>query len=219
MSQSETISTEIESVKRKMAECDRKIAAITTTDADKEEKEAVLLAMVDKLEAELEVTKDYYAKRETEISTQLGTEALELGQSQSTHQNQKQKEGILKDQLGKLKQQVSEMEHKWEDADNRHTKLIAELEERKTSNYMALMEAETKVVHITQDVHFLRSKTNEIDDRIGQAMEFINELNQMYDLDTTDGSRKSDTGKQSQNSSLASKGRDSKASSKRRLKF
>ena len=75
------------------------------------------------------------------------------------------------------------------------------------------------MVHLTQHVHFLRSQTNEIDDRIGQASEFIDELNQRYDLENLDGSRKSDTGKQSQNSSLASRGRESKGSSSRRLKL
>jgi len=120
------------------------MTSLTANDDEKEAKEATLQAEVDKLDAELEVTKDYYAKRETEISTQLGTEAIERGQSQSVHENNKQREEILKDQLEKLKHQVAEMEQKWEDADNKHTKLVSDLEERKTSNYMAMMESETK---------------------------------------------------------------------------
>jgi hypothetical protein len=65
-------------------------------------------------------------------------------------------------------------------------------------------------------VRALRGETNTIDDLIEQANEFITELNSKYDLETTSNSRKSDTGKaQSQNSSLASKGRESKGSSRK----
>ena len=99
---------------------------------------------VDKLDAELEVTKDYYAKRETEISTKLGTETAERGYSETSHETQKAKEEALRDQLDKLRNQVSTMEKKWEEADNKNIRLVSELEDRKTNNYMALMETESK---------------------------------------------------------------------------
>ena len=88
------------------------------------------------------MTKDYYAKREIEISTQLGSEAMERAQSQNAYESQKQKEELLRDQLDKVKQQVADLKGKWEDDDNKHAKLISDLEERKNSNYMALMEVD-----------------------------------------------------------------------------
>ena len=47
---------------------------------------------VEKLEAELEVTQDYYAKREMEISMQLGSEAGSRVQSEELHAKQMAKE-------------------------------------------------------------------------------------------------------------------------------
>ena len=44
-----------------------------------------------------------------------------------------------------MKHQVQEMELKWDEAENKHTKLMAELEEKKTQKYMDLMEADSKV--------------------------------------------------------------------------
>ena len=53
---------------------------------------------------------------------------------------------IERDQLDKMKQQVQDMELKWDEAENKHSKLIAELEEKKTQKYMDLMDAESKVI-------------------------------------------------------------------------
>ena len=47
-----------------------------------------------------------------------------------------------------MKHQVQEMELKWDEAENKHTKLMAELEEKKTQKYMDLMEADSKVQKI-----------------------------------------------------------------------
>ena len=47
-----------------------------------------------------------------------------------------------------MKHQVQEMELKWDEAENKHTKLMAELEEKKTQKYMDLMEADSKVKKI-----------------------------------------------------------------------
>ena len=47
---------------------------------------------VDKLQSELDVTQEYYAKREMEISMQLGSEAGSRVQSEELHARQMAKE-------------------------------------------------------------------------------------------------------------------------------
>ena len=102
MSQSEEISSEVDDLSKQIVELDHKISKIGSND-ENEKIESELLDDVEKLEANLEVAKDYYAKRETEISTQLGTEAIERAQNQSLHENQKAREETLRNDLENLK--------------------------------------------------------------------------------------------------------------------
>ena len=51
---------------------------------------------VEKLEAEIEVTQEYYSKREIEISAQLGSETSTRSQSEEIHAKQMAKENRLK---------------------------------------------------------------------------------------------------------------------------
>ncbi len=50
----------------------------------------------------------------------------------------------MKEQLDILKDQCADLESKWEDADVKYNKMLAELEERKTSNVLALTDTEMK---------------------------------------------------------------------------
>ena len=83
---------------KQIVELDVKISELGSNE-EMEKAEAELLDDVEKLEANLEVTKDYYAKRETQISTQLGTEAIQRAQNQSLHETQKAREQTLRHDL------------------------------------------------------------------------------------------------------------------------
>lgn len=58
------------------ADLDKKIDAVETS-KELESQFTELKEEVETLQAKLEVTNDYYAKRETEINAQLGTESAE----------------------------------------------------------------------------------------------------------------------------------------------
>ena len=103
---------------------------------------------VEKLEAEIEVTQEYYSKREIEISAQLGTETSTRSQSEEIHAKQMSKENRLKDQLDKFKNQVSTLEKKWEVEDSHHTASVTVCEENRSRNQYSLMESESKLGQI-----------------------------------------------------------------------
>lgn len=138
---------------------------------------------VDKLEAEFEVTQEYYSKREMEISMQLGSETASRGQSEELYEKQRAKENRLKDQLEKLKKQVSDLENKWEMADIQHQQTVGISEERKSKNQQSLMEAESRYGQRVQQVRQLRGETSDIDDLVEQAEEYLAELNEKYDFE------------------------------------
>ena len=69
-----------------------------------------------------------------EISMQLGSETASRGQSEELYEKQRAKENRLKDQLEKLKKQVSDLENKWEMADIQHQQTVGISEERKSKN-------------------------------------------------------------------------------------
>ena len=65
---------------------------------------------------------------------QLGSETASRGQSEELYEKQRAKENRLKDQLEKLKKQVSDLENKWEMADIQHQQTVGISEERKSKN-------------------------------------------------------------------------------------
>merc|ERR1712131_364094 len=149
---------------------------------------------VDKLEAEFEVTQEYYSKREMEMGMQLGSETASHGQSEELYEKQRAKENRLKDQLEKLKKQVSDLENKWEMADIQHQQTVGISEERKSKNQQSLMEAESRYGQRVQQVRQLRGETSDIDDLVEQAEEYLAELNEKYDFEM---SKRSENGKNS----------------------
>jgi len=140
----------------------------------------------------------------------------------------------VKEQLDILKDQCADLESKWEDADVKYNKMLAELEERKTSNVLALTDTEMKgllfrrltnsnailVVQLTQVVRSLRNDTNEIDDRIEQAQEYMSELDVKLD-ESSRSDRRSDTGNTtgtiSEGKAEIEKTRQAKPKARRRL--
>lgn len=140
----------------------------------------------------------------------------------------------MKEQLDILKDQCADLESKWEDADVKYNKMLAELEERKTSNVLALTDTEMKgllfrrltnsnailVVQLTQVVRSLRNDTNEIDDRIEQAQEYMSELDVKLD-ESSRSDRRSDTGNTtgtiSEGKAEIEKTRQAKPKARRRL--
>ena len=77
---------------------------------------------------------NFFCLREMEISMQLGSETASRGQSEELYEKQRAKENRLKDQLEKLKKQVSDLENKWEMADIQHQQTVGISEERKSKN-------------------------------------------------------------------------------------
>lgn len=140
----------------------------------------------------------------------------------------------MKEQLDILKDHCADLESKWEDADVKYNKMLAELEERKTSNVLALTDTEMKgllfrrltnshailVVQLTQVVRSLRNDTNEIDDRIEQAQEYMSELDVKLD-ESSRSDRRSDTGNTtgtiSEGKAEIEKTRQAKPKARRRL--
>merc|ERR1711892_835201 len=172
-------------------------------DAQAEANYVQLKEDVEKLEAELDVTQDYYAKREMEISMQLGTEAGSRVQSEELHSKQMAKENRLKEKLDKLKEQVSTLEKKWEVEDTHHTATVGVSEENRSRNQFALMESEAKHGQIVVRVRELRGKVNDVDDRVEQAEEYMGELNDQEDFELSN--RRSENGKDSTQSESSSK--------------
>ena len=76
---------------------------------------------------------------------QLGNEAANRGQSEEVYAKNKAKEERMKDQLDKLKEQVSKLENKWEIADVQHSTAIGVSEERKSRNQLS--EHWTKLIY------------------------------------------------------------------------
>ena len=74
--ENEELTTRLESIRATCAELDKKIDGIETSE-ELEAQFTELKEEVETLQAKLEVTNDYYAKRETEITAQLGTESAE----------------------------------------------------------------------------------------------------------------------------------------------
>merc|ERR1712176_51996 len=192
LQENEELNNRLENLRASCADLDKKIDAVETSE-ELEAQFTELKEEVETLQAKLEVTNDYYAKRETEINAQLGTESAERDNFESSYQTQKERESQVKEQLDILKEQCADLESKWEDADVKYNKMLAELEERKTSNFLALTDTEMKVVQLTQVVRSLRNDTNEIDDRIEQAQEYMNELELKLD-ESSRSDRRSDTG-------------------------
>lgn len=192
LQENEELNNRLENLRASCADLDKKIDAVETSE-ELEAQFTELKEEVETLQAKLEVTNDYYAKRETEINAQLGTESAERDNFESSYQSQKERESHVKEQLDILKDQCADLESKWEDADVKYNKMLAELEERKTSNFLALTDTEMKVVQLTQVVRSLRNDTNEIDDRIEQAQEYMNELEVKLD-ESSRSDRRSDTG-------------------------
>merc|ERR1712037_453113 len=192
LQENEKLNNRLENLRASCADLDKKIDAVETSE-ELEAQFTELKEEVETLQAKLEVTNDYYAKRETEINAQLGTESAERDNFESSYQTQKERESQVKEQLDILKEQCADLESKWEDADVKYNKMLAELEERKTSNFLALTDTEMKVVQLTQVVRSLRNDTNEIDDRIEQAQEYMNELEVKLD-ESSRSDRRSDTG-------------------------
>jgi len=192
LQENEELNNRLENLRASCADLDKKIDAVETS-KELESQFTELKEEVETLQAKLEVTNDYYAKRETEINAQLGTESAERDNFESSYQTQKERERQVKEQLDILKDQCADLESKWEDADVKYNKMLAELEERKTSNVLALTDTEMKVVQLTQVVRSLRNDTNEIDDRIEQAQEYMSELDVKLD-ESSRSDRRSDTG-------------------------
>ncbi|CAG5097444.1 Oidioi.mRNA.OKI2018_I69.XSR.g15079.t2.cds [Oikopleura dioica] len=192
LQENEELTNRLEAIRASCAELDKKIDDVETSE-ELEAQFTELKEEVETLQAKLEVTNDYYAKRETEINAQLGTESAERDNFESSYNSQKERESQVKEQLDTLKEQCADLESKWEDADVKFNKMLAELEERKTSNFLALTDTEMKVVQLTQVVRSLRNDTNEIDDRIEQAQEYMAELEMKID-DSSRSDRRSDTG-------------------------
>ena len=68
---------------------------------------------------------------------QLGNEAASRGQSEEVYAKNKAKEERMKEQLDKLKEEVSKLENKSEIADVQHSTAIGVSEERKSRNQLS----------------------------------------------------------------------------------
>ena len=76
LQENEELNNRLENLRASCADLDKKIDAVETSE-ELEAQFTELKEEVETLQAKLEVTNDYYAKRETEINAQLGTESAE----------------------------------------------------------------------------------------------------------------------------------------------